>query len=196
MDERALLDDWLATLGELTHAEVASLSRDELAWRPDPLANSVGLTVWHYARWLDVLAIRVLDDRPAEEEIWQAAGWAARTGYDPRGIGYLGLGVITGYTAEEAAAVPILPAEDLLAYFDAALLALRERLRALLTAAIHAPVPGLGGGRTVYARLKAIMIGCFGHVGEIASLNALRARAVEAGTNGPADRGAKQPSVP
>jgi hypothetical protein len=183
MDERAFLDDWLATLGELTHAEVASLSHDELAWRPDPLANSVGLTVWHYARWLDVLACRVLADRPAEAEVWQVAGWAARTGYDPRGIGYLGLGVVTGYTAEEAAAVPNLPAEVLLAYFDAALLALRERLRALPAEAIHAPAPGLGSSRTAYERLKAIMIGCFGHVGEIAALNAMRGRAVDSGSH-------------
>src|SRR5688572_3323215 len=120
MDERVLLDDWLGTLGELTHEAVASLSPAELAWQPDPLANSVGLTVWHCARWLDVLAVRVLDDRPAEDELWQAGGWATRTGYDPRGIGYRGLGVITGYTAEEAAAVPDLPAEDLLAYLDGA----------------------------------------------------------------------------
>jgi hypothetical protein len=181
MDERALLDDWLETLEEMTHEAVASLSPAELAWRPDPLANSVGLTVWHYARWLDVLAVRVLDDRPAEDELWQAGGWAARTGYDPRGVGYLGLGVITGYTAEEAAAVPNLPAAELLSYIDGALLALRERLRSLPREAIHAPAPGLGNNRTVYARLKAILIGCFGHVGEIAALNALRTRALAVG---------------
>ena len=179
MDERDTLDDLLAALADWTHREVAPLSVPELAWQPDPLANGVGVTVWHYSRWLDVLATQVLARRPAAEELWQTEGWAARTGYDPRGIGYLGLGAITGYTAEEAAAVPILAADDLLAYFDQALGALRKRLTALPAEALHFPAPVLGGKRSPYEWVKRIAIGCFGHCGEVAAVSALRTRATE-----------------
>ena len=41
-------------------------------------------------------AAQALANRPAAEELWQTRGWAALTGYDPRGIGYLGLGLLTG----------------------------------------------------------------------------------------------------
>ena len=179
MDERDTLDDLLAALADWTHREVASLSLAALTWQPDPLANGVGVTVWHYSRWLDVLATQVMAGHTATEELWQTEGWATRTGYDPRGIGYLGLGAITDYTPEEAAAVPVLAADGLLAYFDQALGALREGLAALPAEALHSPTPALGGKRSPYEWVKGIAIGCFGHCGEVAALNALRGRAAD-----------------
>jgi hypothetical protein len=178
MRDVELLADLVAKLARDVRAEIAELSPEELAWQPDPEANHIGVTVWHFSRWLDMLAVQALADRPAAEELWQAQGWAARTGYDPRGIGYLGLGLLTGYTQAEVVAVPHLTADQLLEYLDQACGALRGRLLALPSKALYQPTPGLGGKRNVYDLLTSILTGCFGHVGEIEALKAMRERAL------------------
>jgi hypothetical protein len=71
MDEREILDDCLAALSDWVHDDIAGLSIDDLAWQPDPLANGVGVTVWHLSRWLDVLAVQALAGRSAADEHWQ-----------------------------------------------------------------------------------------------------------------------------
>src|SRR4029078_3558253 len=65
---------------------VAGLSDDDLAWRPDPEANSIAWTVWHLTRIAD-------DHRAAlaaTEQVWVAEGWAERFGlpFDVREHGY------------------------------------------------------------------------------------------------------------
>ena len=178
MRDVELLADLVAKLARDVHAEIAELSPEGLAWQPDPEANNIGVTVWHFSRWLDMLAVQALANRSAAEELWQTRGWAARTGYDPRGIGYLGLGLLTGYTQAEVAAVPQLTAGHLLEYLDQACGALRERLLGLPSEALYQPTPGLGGKRKVYDLLTSILMGCFGHVGEIEALKAMRERAL------------------
>jgi DinB family protein len=176
MRDVEILADLVEKLAQDVRSEIADLSPDELSWQPDPEANSIGMTVWHFSRWLDVLAVQGLENRPAEDELWHAHGWAARTGYDPRGIGYRGLGVITGYSLAEVSAVPKLPAAALLDYLDQVCGALRGGLLALPSEALYQPLPGLGGRRTVYEQTKAILMGCFGHVGKIEALKAMHAR--------------------
>jgi hypothetical protein len=101
MKDVEVLADLITSISERTRSIVTGLSRAELAWRPDAQGNSIGVTVWHYSRWLDLLVIRLLKNKPAEEEQWHTQGWMTRTGYDPRGIGFGGLGAITGYTQKE-----------------------------------------------------------------------------------------------
>ncbi|HEY9524434.1 MAG TPA: DinB family protein [Thermopolyspora sp.] len=90
---------------ELT-ARLALVSQEDLTWQPHPDSNSAGVTVWHVARWLDVPGTRIFASRPAHADIWHRSGWREATGYEPHGIGYLGLGTLTGYTPEEMRAVP------------------------------------------------------------------------------------------
>jgi hypothetical protein len=80
--------DIVTHINKSTHSTLSDLSPAELAWRADPEGNSIGVTVWHYCRWLDVIPVRLLDGGTAEEEQWHKQGWVARTGYDPRGIGF------------------------------------------------------------------------------------------------------------
>jgi hypothetical protein len=176
VDDREMIADLLTTLGDDVRAMVAGLSPEELAWRPDALGNSAGVTVWHFARWLDVLAARVLTDGPVSAERWHADGWAARTGYDPTGIGYKGLGVVTGYSAEDVDAVPIMPAEDILAYLDQTIADLRAAVLSYPAGGLSTPVPGIGAPRSVYTAVKPILYGSIGHAGEIAALIGLRER--------------------
>lgn len=178
MRDVEVVADWVSDLQQSLHEEIGTLSRAELTWQPDAEANNIAVTVWHMARWLDVITTRVLGAQAAEDEQWHTQGWTAQTGYDPRGIGYAGLGAITGYTQAEVAAVPILTAEELVAYVDQTCGLLRERLLALGEGGLYQPSPMSKSGRPAYLTIKTIIQGCFGHVGEIQALKAMRARVI------------------
>lgn len=76
MDVSDLLHDALGRVREQMPDLVAGLSVDDLAWRPDPEANSIAWLVWHLTR--------IEDDHVAgvagEEQAWTAEGWADRFG--------------------------------------------------------------------------------------------------------------------
>lgn len=180
MRDAELLADWVAKLAADLRDEITDLDAEALAWRPDAEGNSIGVTVWHVSRWLDVLTVQILQNRPAADEFWHTDGWAAKTGYDPRGIGGRGLGNVTGYTQAEVAAIPALAAADHLAYLDSVCTALREHLLTLPPNALADPTPSFGGQYSRYAWIKTLLPGCFGHAGEIQALKSLRARALVA----------------
>lgn len=172
-----MLADLVATLANCIRKEVTGLSVPELMWRPDAEGNSIGVTVWHCSRGLDVLKVRFLEQRQASAEQWYTQGWAQKTGYDPRGIGTGGLGILSGYTQEEVAAIPELTAEELLAYLDQVSGALRQYLPSLPEEKLTQPTMFLGERLTVYQVIKEILLGCVGHLGEIEALKALQIRA-------------------
>ena len=86
MNVSELLADALGRVREQIPDVVAGLSDDDLAWRPDPEANSIAWTVWHLSR--------IEDDHVAgvagTEQVWVAEGWADRFGLplDVREHGY------------------------------------------------------------------------------------------------------------
>jgi hypothetical protein len=171
-----LIVDWVQAMAADMRGEIEGMSPEELAWQPDPEANSIGVTVWHVCRWLDLLTVQILEGRPAEEEQWHTRGSREQTGYDPRGIGLRGFGAISGYTLEEVAAVPSLTATEHTTYLTQVCDALCERLNAMPEGDLHQPTLGLGGKRTPYQWVKILLPGCFGHLGEIAALKAMRSR--------------------
>ncbi len=181
MNDKEVLIDLLNDVGSDIRREIGDMTVEELAWQPDPQANSVGVTVWHLSRWLDVLAVRILHAGVAEDELWHAQGWTERTGYDPRGIGASGLGNVTGYTLEEVAAIPHMSAADLLSYLDSTIGAVKSRIDEMPEGALYQNVPGLGKSRTSYNWIKPVLKGCLGHVGEIQALKSMRERRAVAG---------------
>jgi hypothetical protein len=172
-----VLADLVIYLARSVRKEIEELSHEELTWQPDAEGNNIAITVWHFSRWLDLLTVHTFENRPLEEQQWYTRGWAKKTGYDPRGIGYQGFGVLTGYTQEEVAAVPVLDANDLLIYLDQACEALRHYLLLMPEATLNEPTPGMGGKRTQYHWIRSIVMGSFGHVGEIEALKAMQRRA-------------------
>ena len=76
MNVSELLGDALGRVREQMPDLVAGLSDDDLAWRPDPEANSIAWLVWHLTR--------IEDDHVAgvagTEQVWVAEGWAQRFG--------------------------------------------------------------------------------------------------------------------
>ncbi len=176
MTDKEILIDLMNDVGTEIRDEIGEMTVEELAWQPDPQANSIGVTVWHVARWLDVLGMRILHTGAAEDELWHTHGWRERTGYDPRGIGASGLGNVTGYTLEEVAAIPQMSAADLLSYLDSVIAVVNSRIAEMPEGALYEKVPGLGKSRTAYGWVKVLLQGCMGHVGEIQTLKSIRAR--------------------
>jgi ketosteroid isomerase-like protein len=177
MTDLEVLADLVDDLTKGIHKQVSGLSQQELTWRPDPAGNSIGVTVWHISRGLDVLKVRFLEQRQALAEQWHTQGWARQTAYDPRGIGTGGLGILSGYTQEEVAAIPLLSAEELLTYLDQVSQALGQYLLSLPQGALTQPTTFVGESLTAYEVIKEIVLGCVGHLGEIEALKALQTRA-------------------
>jgi uncharacterized damage-inducible protein DinB len=105
-----MLTDSFSRIGEVVHDAVDGLSAEQLAFRVDPQANSIGWLVWHLSR--------VQDDHVADvagtEQVWTAQGWAERFGlpFPVRAIGY-------GQSSDEVAAVRVPSPELLTGYYDA-----------------------------------------------------------------------------
>jgi hypothetical protein len=109
MDVSDLLTDALGRVREQMPDVVAGLSDDDLAWRPDPEANSIAWLVWHLSR--------IEDDHVAgaagTEQVWTADGWVDRFGL-PFARGEHGYGM----DGDDVAKVRV--SGDLLAgYYDA-----------------------------------------------------------------------------
>lgn len=99
---RGLLIDAFGRVHEDLPHVVHGLSREDLLWRPDPDANSIGWLVWHLTR--------VQDDHLAGvsggAQVWSEAGCDERFGlpYPPRAIGYgQGSDEVGAFTAGDSA---------------------------------------------------------------------------------------------
>jgi uncharacterized damage-inducible protein DinB len=106
-----LLLDAFGRIRENVHAALGGeLTGPQLAYRPDPDANSLAWLVWHLTR--------VQDDHIAEvaglEQVWTSAGWSNRFDltFPVDAIGY-------GQSSAEVAQVRPDSAEPLLGYHDA-----------------------------------------------------------------------------
>lgn len=110
METRDLLADAFDRVVEDVEGAVAGLTGEQLAWRPDPEANSIAWLVWHLTR--------VHDDHVAElahcEQAYTELGFADRFGLDldSSDIGY-------GHTSEQVAQVRVGGPEILVDYLRA-----------------------------------------------------------------------------
>jgi hypothetical protein len=104
-----LLSDGFDRVRETVERAVEGLTEEQLAFRPDPEANSIAWLTWHLTR--------VQDDHVADvaggEQLWTAGGWVERfrLPFDVEAIGY-------GQTSEEVGQVRATP-ELLAGYQDA-----------------------------------------------------------------------------
>ncbi len=171
MNDREILLDLLENFSKRIHRMLDGVSLPALGWQPDAEANNIAVTVWHVSRAFDLLQTRILENQTPDAELWYTKGWAARTGYDPRGLGWSGLGNLAGYTLAEVAQVPILPADELLAYFDQTCAALRACLERLPSAALYESAPGWPENpQTAYIFIRNFLMDSLGHLGEIKTI--------------------------
>jgi|tagenome__1003787_1003787.scaffolds.fasta_scaffold19535680_1 hypothetical protein len=179
-DAAAVLIEWTRDLEEELAARLELMSPDDLRWAPHPDANSTGVTIWHVTRFLDFRATRAFTGAPATADIWHTHGWREHTGYEPDGLGWQGLGLLTGYTPEQMRAVPALDAGALGRYLTQASDQLVAQIDQLRDDIHHVEANRLhvAGRRplTPYQTIGSTLQGSFGHVGEIDTLVALRDR--------------------
>ena len=122
MNIDAVLADALTRVRDGVPAVIDGLDEDDLAWRPDPDANSIAWLVWHLTRVQDHHIAEILDTG----QLWEGGDWAGRFGLDadPSNTGY-------GHSPEEVAAVRPERPDVLLEYLDAVDARTRAMLREL-----------------------------------------------------------------
>jgi hypothetical protein len=104
-----LLTDSFGRIKEVVYEAVDGLTPDQLAFRPDPGANSIAWLVWHLTR--------IQDDHISElaerQQAWTELGWHERFAlpFGPDATGY-------GHSGRQVAALRGLDAERLLGYHD------------------------------------------------------------------------------
>ncbi|HEY2205325.1 MAG TPA: DUF664 domain-containing protein [Pseudonocardia sp.] len=163
-----ILTDGFERVSGITHAVLNGLDAEQLAFRADPSANSIGWLVWHLTR--------VQDDHVADvaglEQVWTVGGWADRFGLPfPTGdIGY-------GHRSEEVAAVRPASPGRLLGYHDAVHEQTVRYLATLTDAELDRVVDEAWDPPvTLAARLVSVLSDDLQHAGQAAFVRGLAAR--------------------
>ena len=90
-------------------SKLEGLTDAELRWQATLDSNSIVWLVWHMAKvedgWIN-------NSIAGGESVWDSGGWADKTGISVEGSGY-------GQTADEVRAMPAVPVNALVEYFDA-----------------------------------------------------------------------------
>lgn len=165
-----LVRDSLGRVHELVPAILDGLSGDDVLWRPDPEANSLGWLVWHLTRVED----DHLSSLGGVEQAWTSDGWYARFGLPylksahgfrmtPAEVGAFNVtdtGLLNGYAAatwEQTRAVLASLGDD--------------RLDDVIDTRYTPPV-------TVGVRLVSVMVETAQHIGQAGYLRGLRERSI------------------
>ena len=157
MTSSELLVDAFGRVQESVHGAVEGLTEEQLAFRVDAGANSIGWLVWHLSR--------VQDDHLAElvgqEQVWISAGWDKKFGLelDRMATGY-------GHTSAEVAKVRV-SAKNLVAYYDA----VHEQTIEYVSGLTDADLPRVVDTAwdppvTLAVRLISVVHDCMEHVGQ------------------------------
>lgn len=177
MNANEVLIDLLEDNRRRLKRALGAMSDECLYWKPETEANNIAVTLWHMARMFDVFLTQQARGDPAEGECWFRGGWAERTGYDPRGVGQNGWGMLTGYTQEEAAALPVLSREELLGYLDEVYDTVKEYLAGTPEQALLSPGAGFEGRYSNYQCVQMPLMDNARHLGEIYAIKAAWERA-------------------
>ncbi len=151
---------------------IRGMPDDCFSWKPEAEANNISLTIWHMGRILDVFTNQQAQGYAALEECWFRSGWAERTGYDPRGTGQNGWGMLTGYTQAEVAQMPQLTKEQVLGYLNEVYDSVREFLTNTPAEKLLTPGIGFEGEYSQYQCIQMALMDNVRHLGEIFAIKA------------------------
>jgi hypothetical protein len=167
MNIDAVLADALSRVSDLVPTVVGNLDEDDLAWRPDPDANSIAWLVWHLTR--------VADDHVADvagtDQVWTSDGWYERFGlpFPAAAHGY-------GQSSADVAAVRV-PADLLVGYHDAVSEAVLSYLSTLTPVDLDQIVDeGWDPPVTLGMRLVSVANDMAQHIGQAAYVRGLLER--------------------
>lgn len=169
MRSQEILLDAFGRVHELVPAILSGLTVEDVLWRPDPAANSIGWLIWHLARVEDDHLAGVAD----REQVWTARGWAGLFGlpYPERAVGF-------GQTADDVAAFTVAEPGLLRDYYDDVHAQTVDVVTALTEAGFDAIVdrrwtPPV----TAAVRLVSVLNDVTQHVGQAGYVRGLRQRA-------------------
>ena len=152
-----------------------------LHWQPDPDANSIAVTLWHASRAFDVFMTQHNKNQTNDKEVWIQSGWAGKSGYDPRGLGTNGWGMLTGYSLDEMRQIPKFGKEILRGYYDEMFDVIRTYLEETSEEQLAQPAPGFEGKRTKFYWVRHPLFDLTRHVGEMLALKAMWERKQDSG---------------
>lgn len=163
-----ILEDTFDRIRQELHRIAEGASESDLAYRPDPAANSIAWLLWHLTR--------VMDDHVSEiagtEQVWLASGWSERFGLPlpPSDMGY-------GHTAEQVGQVAA-TTELLIGYHDA----VQEMATTCVAGLESEDLDRIIDRRwdppvSVGVRLVSVIGDCLQHVGQAAYVLGLAERA-------------------
>jgi len=173
MKSTDIILDLLQTYKNGIESSLKDLPTEAWTYQPDPEANHIAVTIWHLARLMDMFVVMRLQIKPIDDELWFTNGWMEKTGYDPRGIGSRGLGVLIGYSAEEMLQVPVLSIEDMQNYFNDTHTALVDLIKNLPDEKLDEQAPGGDPKRTYYEWAKLLLNDGLRHTGEILAIKSM-----------------------
>ncbi len=172
MNANDVLLDLLEDNRRRLHRVFGDMSVDCVLWKPETDTNNIAVTIWHMARMFDVFLTQQAKGDLAGEECWFRHDWAGRTGYDPRGIGHNGWGMLTGYTQEEVAAIPQLTKGQMLGYLNEVYDSVKEYLAITPMKKLQTPAAGFDGRYTKYQCIQMALLDNVRHLGEIYAIKA------------------------
>lgn len=176
MTGKDLLLDLIKHFHATIHRTMDGLCNEIFEWQPDEGANNIRLTLWHISRSFDVLKTRILNSQNPELELWNVNGWRLKTEYDPHGIGFAGLGNLTGFNLAEVNAIPSISTKELLLYFDECWQALLNFLIALPETELMNQVIFEGVSFPAYEFFRGFLMDAYEHLGEIKAIKAMYER--------------------
>jgi hypothetical protein len=173
MNSKDILLDLLQSYKDGIDFVFKDLPDDALTFQPDPEANHIAVTMWHISRIMDMMVVMRIQNKPIDDEQWFTKGWMDKTGYDPRGKGVRGLGVLIGYSVEEMLAVPVMSREDILKYFNDTLSALTEVVNGISPEQFSEKALGGDPQRTYYEWVKICLSDGIRHTGEMLAIRSM-----------------------
>jgi len=101
------------------------------------------------------------------------SSWAEKSGYDPRGLGVNGWGMLTGYSLEEMQQIPKFEKDILRGYYDEMVAVIQTYVEETSEAELAQPAPGFEGKRTKFYWVRHPLFDLTRHVGEMLALKAM-----------------------
>jgi hypothetical protein len=179
MNSQEILLDLLQSYKDGVDATLKDLPAEALTFQPDPEANHIAVTMWHLGRIMDMVVVMRIQNKTIDDELWFVNNWMEKTGYDPRGKGSRGLGVLIGFSVAEMLQVPVLSLDDMKKYFDETFSALVNIVKELTPEQLDEKASGGDPQRTYYEWTKICLSDGMRHTGEMLAIKSMWERTVK-----------------
>jgi hypothetical protein len=145
---------------------LTGMSQEEVAWQPNPEANSIALIVLHSARSEDMFVQGRIQQKP---QVWETGKWFEKMGCPQTETG-------SGYTAEQLACFKAPDIKTIMAYFDAVRAATKQYVAGITPKEYDRiiNIPGRLGDMSIASLLALTVIHESQHAGEISYIRGLK----------------------